>query len=143
MIGFTYEADQDAIQDAQQAFDQELHNQTLSKLDEILEAIEDSKADTNVYDANGVLLGEQYTLPSIDYSTLLATAGKQSITDATMNDLKKAAAEMVLSGVTSSTGGTTLQIGDIVVQGVDNANALAEALIDEFPNAFLQALYSK
>lgn len=142
-VGFTYEADQDAIQDAQQAFDQELHNQTLSKLDEILEAIEDSKADTNVYDANGVLLGEQYTLPSIDYSTLLATAGKQSITDATMNDLKKAAAEMVLSGVTSSTGGTTLQIGDIVVQGVDNANALAEALIDEFPNAFLQALYSK
>lgn len=143
MIGFTYEADQDAIQDAQNTFDQELNNQVISKLDEVIEAIEDSKADTNVYDANGVLLGQEYALPSIDFSTLLATTGKQDLVNPSMDDIKKAAAEMVLGGVTSSNGNTTLQVGDIVVQGVDNANALAEALIDEFPNAFLQALYAK
>lgn len=143
MIGFTYEADQDAIQDAQNTFDQELNNQVISKLDEVIEAIEDSKADTNVYDANGVLLGKEYTLPNIDFSTLLATTGKQDLVNPSMDDIKKAATEMVLGGMTSSNGGTTLQIGDIVVQGVDNANALAEALIDEFPNAFLQALYTK
>lgn len=142
--GFVFEADQDAVQDAQNAFDQELNNQILYKLDELIEAVEDSKSDTNVYDANGVLLGEQYTLPSFeDIASYFSASTGSNIVNDSMKDIKNAAYEQALSGITTQQNATTLQIGDIVVQGVDNANALAEALIDEFPNAFLQALYNK
>ena len=142
--GFVYQRDEDAVRDAQNNFDQLLNEQLLAKIDDVIEAIGKSKADTNVYDANGVLLGEQYTLPSLDdlSSFLVGTSG-ENIVNKSMDDVKKAVWAQVLGGATTTQNMPSFQIGDIVVQGVDNANALAEAIIDEFPNALLQALNSK
>lgn len=142
--GFVWEADQDAVLEAQQNLENVVQDQLLGKIDDLIEAIEDAKADTNVYDANGVLLGEKYTLPTLgDYSELLKTYSSSDVVTSAMADAKKAAYEQVLSGIVQAQAGNTIQIGDIVVQGVDSVDSLAQAILDEFPNAMLQAMHSK
>lgn len=70
-IGFTYEADADAVRDAQENFEQILHDQTMDKIDEAIDALHELKDDTNVYDEFGELLGERYELPVIDLADAL------------------------------------------------------------------------
>lgn len=145
MIGFVYEADQDAVLDAQRNLEDVIQNQLLGKLDDLIEALDDTKADTNVYDAFGVLLGKEYSLPDIgNYSELLSNFSKNTdIVTSAMKDAKKAAYEQILKGVNTKAVSTSFQIGDIVVQGVDNPNDLANAIFDQFPTALLQALHNK
>lgn len=45
-IGFTYEADADAVRDAQENFEQILHDQTMDKIDEAIDALHELKDDT-------------------------------------------------------------------------------------------------
>ena len=143
-MGWVYEADQDALQDAQEAFDQAIHNETMNKLDDLIEAVEDLKDDSNVYDSNGILLGKEYTLPAfVGYAELLRSIGGTNIVSSAMDDAKKVAYEQVMGSVINSGANTSLTIGDIIVNGVDSPDALAEALLAEFPNAMLQALYKK
>lgn len=52
-VGFTYEADYKAIQEAQDRIDELRHQETLDKIDEAIEAIEENKKDDNVYDYTG------------------------------------------------------------------------------------------
>ena len=142
--GWVYEADQSAIQDAQEAFDQAIHDETMNKLDDLIEAVESLKLDTNVYTSDGTLLGQEYTLPSfVGYAELLNSIGGTNIVSSAMDDAKKAAYEQVMGSVVNSGKTTSLSIGDIYVQGVDSPDALAEALLAEFPNAMLQAMYGK
>lgn len=142
-VGFVYESDQDAIREAQENLDQVVQDQLLGKIDDLIEALEDSKDDTNVYDANGNLLGTRYELPNI-----------QSL-NALLNGI---GASDLLTGIVSGAGGTaseaaanaierarniSVAIGDIVLQNVDNPNALAEDIVNQFSNALTQALNSK
>ena len=144
-LGFVFEADQDAVLDAQTKLEDVIHNQLLGKMDDLIEALDKSKEDTNVYDINGVLLGKEYTLPDIgNYSDLLKVyGGANSTVTSAMEDAKKAAYEQILKGVNTKAVSNSFQIGDIIVQGVDNPNDLASAIFDQFPNALLQALHSK
>ena len=142
-VGFVYEADQEAIQKAQENLDQVLHDQTMDKIDEIIDAIEDLKADSNVYDAEGNLLGQRYTLPEIgSYEDLLESYSASTILNDAVKEAKKAAYEQVMSGVTNNAS-NTIQIGDIVVNGVENVQALVDAIQEEFPAALLQAIHGK
>ena len=140
--GFVYEADQDAVKSAQDNLDSVIHNEVISKMDDIIDALEEYKDDTNVYDAMGNLLGEEYSLPNIsDYSELLNLySGSSIITDA-MQAAKDAAYQQVMNSVANATNNVT--IGDITVQGVDDANGLAEAIVDQLGNAVLQEMYSR
>ena len=142
LIGFTYESDQDAVKSAQDNLDSVIHNEVVSKMDDIIDALEEYKNDTNVYDAMGNLLGEEYSLPNIsDYSELLNLySGSSIITDA-MQAAKDAAYQQVMNSVANATNNVT--IGDITVQGVDDANGLAEAIVDQLGNAVLQEMYSR
>lgn len=142
--GWVYRADQQAVQDAQKAFDQAIHNETMNKLDDLIEAVESLKDDSNVYDVNGILLGREYSLPAFTgYAELLNSIGGMNIVSSAMDDAKKVAYEQVMGSVVNSGKSTTLTIGDIIVNGVDSPDALAEALLAEFPNAMLQAMYGK
>lgn len=142
-VGFVYEADQDAIKQAQDNLDQILHDQTMDKIDEIIDAIEELKNDSNVYDAEGNLLGQQYALPEIgSYEDLLASYSANTILNDAVQDAKKAAYEQVMSGITNNDT-NSIQIGDIIVNGADNVQALVEAIQSEFPTALLQAIHGK
>lgn len=142
--GWVYRADQNALQDAQKAFDQAIHNETMHKLDDLIDAVEDLKNDSNVYTSSGTLLGKEYTLPSfVGYTELLNSIGGTNIVSSAMDDAKKAAYEQVMGSVINSGATTSLSIGDIIVNGVDNPDALAEALLAEFPNAMLKAMHNK
>ena len=111
-------------------------------MDDIIDALEDYKDDTNVYDAMGNLLGTAYSLPSIsDYSDLLNLSSGNSIITEAMQAAKDAAYQQVMSSVANATNNVT--IGDITVQGVDDANGLAEAIVDQLGNAVLQEMYSR
>lgn len=143
-VGFVYEANQDAIRSAQENLDQVLHNEMMSKLDDMIEAIQDLKEDNDVYDINGVLLGKEYTLPVItDFVELLNSSSSSNIVANAMQDAKNAAYQQVMETIGNIGQGNTFTIGDIIVNGVDTPDALAEALVAEFPNAILQAMYKK
>ena len=144
-IGFVYEADQEAIESAQEALEKTIHSETMSKLDDILDALEESKNDTNVYDALGNLLGSEYSLPSLaSYAELLEnySSDNKVLSDA-VKEIEKAAYNSVMSGVNNGAPVNSFQIGDINISGVEDVNALANAIADEFPNALLQAMHSK
>ena len=53
LIGFVYEADQNKIKEAQDRVDELRHQETLDKIDEAIDAIEDNKKNDNVYDYEG------------------------------------------------------------------------------------------
>lgn len=144
-VGFVYEADQEAIESAQEALEKTIHSETMSKLDDILDALEESKNDTNVYDALGNLLGSEYSLPSLaSYAELLEnySSDNKVLSDA-VKEVEKAAYNSVMSGVNNGAPVNSFQIGDINISGVEDVNALANAIADEFPNALLQAMHSK
>lgn len=142
-VGFVFEQDQDALLEAQTNLESVVQDQLLDKIDDLIEAIQDSKADTNVYDANGVLLGQEYVLPDIgSYSDLLNGSKSKDVITSAMEHAKKAAYEQILKGVLNNTQ-TSVQIGDINIQSADNPEDLAHAIIDNLPNAILQELYSK
>ena len=141
-VGLVYESDKDAVKSAQDNLDSVIHNEVVSKMDDIIDALEDYKDDTNVYDAMGNLLGTAYSLPSIsDYSDLLNLSSGNSIITEAMQAAKDAAYQQVMSSVANATNNVT--IGDITVQGVDDANGLAEAIVDQLGNAVLQEMYSR
>jgi hypothetical protein len=45
--------------------------------------------------------------------------------------------------ITTPANQTSFTIGDIIINEVKNGNELAKTIIDQFPNALLQALYQK
>lgn len=144
-LGFVFEQDQDAVLDAQKNLEDVVQSQLLGKIDELIEALEESKKDTNVYDENGVLLGKEYSLPVIEsFAELFKNSGKNDdVVSAAMADARKAAYEQIFKGVTANSNQTSFQIGDIIIQNANGPEDLANAILDNFPNAIMQALYSK
>ena len=52
-VGFVYEADQDAINDAQEALDDAYYDEMLAKFDDAIDALEELKDKFNIYDSEG------------------------------------------------------------------------------------------
>jgi len=136
-IGFQYEADQDAIREAQNRVDELRHQEMLDKIDEAIDALEETKKDDNVYDYAGIDVlkafanGEgtklyDFVHATTDLDKLLADKGYTAI---------------VQSGA-DATKPMTIQIGDITLQGIQNVDALAQSIVNELPNKLIQKLYS-
>ena len=51
--------------------------------------------------------------------------------------------ELVSNSNTSNNSQASINIGDIIIQEAENGNDLANAIINQLPNALLQALYKK
>lgn len=140
-LGFVYEADQDELKSAQENLESVVHDQLLGKIDELIDALDDSKADTNVYDAAGNLIGTQYVLPEIE--NLSALLGGSS-TDGTLSGLVTDAKKAIYSQIFGNNGqSVSVHMGNIVLEGVNDPNALADAIVDQFSNAVTQAIYTK
>ena len=57
--------------------------------------------------------------------------------------LKDTLGKNILSTAGSKTNNASFNIGDIIVNEAKDGNELAKAIVDQFPNALLQALYKK
>lgn len=144
-IGFVYEADQDAVQSAQENFEQVLHNELLNKIDDVIEALDDLKEDTNVYDAEGNLLGTEYVLPNIPgFEELLNSTGAANVSEEFKQQYDKALRDYLdnLIGSVAKPENITFS-GDINVTEVDSAAELANAIMSDLPNEMLQRIYQK
>lgn len=162
-VGFTYEADYKAIQEAQDRIDELRHQETLDKIDEAIEAIEENKKDDNVYDYTGTEQIKKYASGGVDTRTgLVQLDGTPSKPEVVFNatdaaklydlvhnsfDLNALRAESIGRLLEQQSTDKTLarnisvQIGDIKVYGVDDAEGLAKVLKQNLESAMLQALY--
>lgn len=162
-VGFTYEADYKAIQEAQDRIDELRHQETLDKIDEAIDAIEENKKDDNVYDYTGTEQIKKYASGGVNTRTgLVQLDGTPSKPEVVFNatdaaklydlvhnsfDLNALRAESIGRLLEQQSTDKTLarnvsvQIGDIRVYGVDDAEGLAKVLKQNLESAMLQALY--
>ena len=144
-IGFTYEADQEAVKDAQESLEDVIQDELMSKMDDLIDALEEQKDNNNIYDANGNLLGTQYVIPQLDnLSEILSNYYSNPNNAPSVDAIRKLFMdELVSNSNTSNSNQASINIGDIIIQEAENGNDLANAIINQLPNALLQALYKK
>ena len=141
--GFTYQADQDAIKDAQEKIEDVIEDQLLDRLDDLIDALDGLKADTNIYDAQGNLIGTQYNIPQIGTLSELLTGyyNTQSL-EPSFADIKRSVYEQIIAGANGGTN-NSFNFGNINLSDVNDVDTLAQAIIEQLPNALLQALYRR
>jgi hypothetical protein len=130
---------------AQENLEDIIKNQLMDKLDDLIDALEESKKDTNVYDSKGNLIGTQYSTPQLgnlaDILSKYYTNNENAKVD--IDILKDTLGKEIVSNISPSSNQTAFNIGDIIVNEAKDGNELAQAIVNQFPNALLQALYSK
>lgn len=143
--GFVYQRDEDEYRKAQENLESIIKDDLLSKIDDLIEALEESKNDSNVYDKNGNLIGTKYNTPQLgSLSNILSEYyANNANANIDVGVLKDAFGKNVLPSASSSKKNTSINIGDIIVNSAKDGNELAKAIVNQFPNALLQALYSK
>lgn len=161
--GFKYEVDQEALQNAQERVNEIRHQETLDKIDEAIEALENQKKDDNVYDYNGQLikpyakggvdraggLGLLHGTPNHVETIFNAEDGKKLYdlihgTDNLTHELVKtfdASSLMRQINSASRTVMPSITMGDIVIEKADNVEGLANDIVKYFPNAMLKEIY--
>lgn len=161
--GFVYEQDRDALKDAQERVNELRHQETLDKIDEAIEALENQKKDDNVYNYNGELI-KPYANGGVDgrggiamlhgtpnhVETIFnAEDGKKLFdlihgTNNLAHELMKgfdASALVRQIGSVNKSNPVSLSIGDIVIEKTDDANTLASDIVKYLPNAMLKEIY--
>jgi len=144
--GFVYQADQEALKNAQNNLQDVINDQLISRIDDLIDALKETADNTNVYDAQGNLLGSVYNVPQIeDLSTILSNYYTNPNTSSAISGLRNMVYDKIISELDGANMGQNLalQIGDIIVNEANDGNELAEAIVDQFPNALLQAIYKK
>lgn len=143
--GFSYETDRETLKDAQDELESVIRDELISKLDDLVDALEQKKEDTNIYDANGNIIGVQYNIPQLDnLSQILSDYYHNPNTSASVEAIKKLFSDALVSNSNvSNEKSISMNIGDIILNEVENGNDLANAIVNQLPNALLQALYKK
>lgn len=143
-IGFVYEADQNKIKEAQDRVDELRHQETLDKIDEAIDAIEDNKKNDNVYDYEGNQVIKDFG--SVNVQALYASALENMDISGLLSSIisRSAQQNMDLLNLTGETGNppATFTFGDFYLSGVNDTDGLAQAIVNELPNRILQRLYS-
>lgn len=133
--GFVYEADQGALRDAQSAVDQ-------INIDNLIASLEESKANDNVYDSTGNLLGKLFTgLDGVDFSGYLQSVGSGNETSALLANAIKS---IDWNSIRTASGApTSVEFsGGINLYGVDNVQDLARAINNRLGGYVTQGLYN-
>lgn len=138
-IGYRYEADAEAVRDAQKELDELHHEQMMDKIDEAIDALENLKGDENIYD---------YDANLIPYEGNLEQHLSQSMADEILNGLQNAGILDVLKqGVTQNTTSgsksVSIAIGDVIVQEANDAGELADAIVNTLPMSIIQKVNTK
>lgn len=133
--GFGYEADQGALRDAQRTVDQ-------INVDNLISYLEDAKANDNVYDNAGNLLGKLFTgLDGVDFSGYLQSAGSGNETSALLANAIKSIDWNSIR--TASGASTSVEFsGGINLYGVDNVQELAKDIKNRLGGYVTQGLYN-
>lgn len=139
MVGFVYEADQDAIRDAEERLSELQHQELLNKIDDAIDTIEENKKDDNVYDYTGTSIIKD--IDSINGEELYKKVRETLNMDALLAD--KAAAMEKSAIATNATTGAVFQFGDIMLYGVQDTDSLAQSIVNELPNKIVQKMYSR
>jgi TP901 family phage tail tape measure protein len=143
-IGFVYEADQNKIKEAQDRVDELRHQETLDKIDEAIDAIEDNKKNDNVYDYEGNQVIKDFG--SVNVQALYASALENMDISGLLSSIisRSAQQNMDLLNLTGETGNppANFTFGDFYLSGVNDTDGLAQAIVNELPNRILQRLYS-
>lgn len=143
-IGFVYEADQNKIKEAQDRVDELRHQETLDKIDEAIDAIEENKKNDNVYDYEGNQVIKDFG--SVNVQALYASAlENMDISELLSSIISRSAQQnMDLLKLTGETGNSPVSFtfGDLYLSGVNDTDGLAQAIVNELPNRILQRLYS-
>ena len=146
-VGFVYEANEEAVKDATKSLEDVVQNQLLDRIDDLINALESSKEDTNVYDANGNLIGTKYNTPQLgNLSNVLSNYFSKNNAIIDINGLKDSLSNSLVKAggvVSNAQKNMSLDIGSIIVNEANDGNELAKAIVGQFPNALLQALYKK
>lgn len=161
--GFVYEQDRDALKDAQERVNELRHQETLDKIDEAIEALENQKKDDNVYNYNGELI-KPYANGGVDGRGGIAMLhgtpnhvetifnaedgkklfdlihGTNNLAHELMKGFDTSALVRQISSVNKSNP-VSLSIGDIVIEKTDDANTLASDIVKYLPNAMLKEIY--
>ncbi len=144
LIGFVYEADQNKIKEAQDRVDELRHQETLDKIDEAIDAIEENKKNDNVYDYEGNQVVKDFG--SVNVQALYASALENMDISGLLSSIisRSAQQNMDLLNLTGETGNppATFTFGDFYLSGVNDTDGLAQAIVNELPNRILQRLYS-
>lgn len=141
-VGFVYEADQDALKEAQENLENVIEDQLLSRIDDLIEALEAEKNNTNVYDYEGNLLGTEYSLPQLGTLTEILSGYYNSNVVPNFSGLKGSLYDQIIAGANNNNS-MQFNFGDINLSEVNDVNTLGEAIVDLLPNAILQAINKK
>lgn len=143
-IGFVYEADQNKIKEAQDRVDELRHQETLDKIDEAIDAIEENKKNDNIYDYEGNQVIKDFG--SVNVQALYASALENMDISGLLSSIisRSAQQNMDLLNLTGETGNppANFTFGDFYLSGVNDTDGLAQAIVNELPNRILQRLYS-
>ena len=161
--GFVYEQDRDALQEAQERMTELRHQETLDKIDEAIDALENQKQDDNVYNYEGHLI-KPYSNGGVDarggLSALHGSPGRVETifnaedgkklfdlihgTDNLAHEVAKKFNTNALFNQIATAGkpvSNTVSIGDIVIEKADDADSLASDILNNLPSAILRQMY--
>ncbi|MDD4279651.1 MAG: hypothetical protein PHX74_07960 [Candidatus Sumerlaeales bacterium] len=132
--GFVYEADQGALRDAQRTVDQ-------INIDNLIASLEESKANDNVYDNTGNLLGKLFTgLDGVDFSGYLQSVGSGNETSALLaNAIKSIDWNSIRA---QSAASNNVEFGDINLYGVNDVKQLSDSIRNTLGSYVIQGLFS-
>lgn len=138
-IGFRYEADQQAIDEAQKRVDELDYQAKIDALDKQIGDLENAKETSNIYNYTGTALTNGIEVGSTAFNDMV-----ESLINAPINT------DMVSSAIVSNADAEKktmqsidLKIGDIIIQKTDDADQLAKNIVDRLPDAILQEMYKK
>ena len=134
--GFNYESLESDLRDAKEALDEIIY-------DRQIEALEDAKKDSNLYDDYGnELTPITDTLGGVDlsayYDTIKAGAENSTLLAEALSSLD---VSKLIKNADAQTMNVSIESGAITLSGVNDVNSLAEAITNQLPNALMQQLY--
>jgi len=134
--GFHYVADEDAMESARDAINDQMY-------DLLVNGLEEQKSYNNIYDNMGNILEPAKDLLSgIDFSAYYDSINRGSETSEFLTNVLK---NIDMPELLESTkgGDVSIDIGDIILNGVNDAQSLGDAIIAQLPGYLVQAIYSK
>lgn len=134
--GFHYVMDEKALEDAQDTVNDQVY-------DLVISGLEAQKENNNIYDNMGnQLIPVTDMLSGIDFSQYYDSINRGSENSSLLtNALKSIDMAKLLEGTVG--GDVKIDIGDIVLNGVNDAKELGDAIIAQLPGYLVQALYAK
>ena len=133
--GFVYEADQSDIKTAQREYDDVL-------FENLIDTLEGLKKDDNVYDSAGKLVGKQFTsLDGVNFQNYLSSVLTGKENSALLNSAIGQINYDALKGGGAKSNAVSFN-GDIILNGVNDAQGLAEALRLQLPSYISQLWFS-